>query len=532
MTNKPKQRNQQVLPPSGPARETLREKGQFWTPQWLAKIMAAWAVAERPATLFDPAVGPGTFFAAARDVGFSGNFAGFEVDDTILADSYKLGLNPAELHDTIIGDFIGQRISRSFPAIISNPPYIRHHRLSLEQKRELRQLSQHCLGFSLDGRVGLHIYFLLKCLDHLASDGRLAFLLPADVCEGVSSTALWKRLGEKFRIDAVLTFDKGTAPFPNVDTNAMVFLLSHRPPSRQVRWLRVIKPDSEAIMSALEETSSASNDSLTIQHRNLDELLATGLSRPKRATGATGTPLSAFAKVVRGIATGANEFFFLTAAQIQKYGLDRSYFKRAIGRTRDCTGNIVTREDLEKLDRAGRPTWLLNLGRESEQELPAPIRNYLKVGEQMGLPVRSLIETRKPWYRMEVRAVPSLLFAYLGRRDCRFILNRAGVLPLTGFLCVFPWDESKAYVEKLWRALNHEDTQANLVFVGKSYGGGALKVEPRQLDALEIPQHVLKEVGLPPIQSWSQVALLETPQPKPKKRIIASYARKRNGDNR
>jgi hypothetical protein len=58
-----------------------------------------------------------------------------------------------------------------------------------------------------------------------------------------------------------------------------------------------------------------------------------------------------------------------------------------------------------------------------------------------------------------------------------------------------------------------------LVFVGKSYGGGALKVEPRQLDALEIPQHVLKEVGLAPTQSWSQTALLESSQPKPKKRI-------------
>jgi adenine-specific DNA-methyltransferase len=519
MMNKPKQLSHQVLPSSGPAREALREKGQFWTPQWLAKIMAAWVVAERPSILFDPAVGPGTFFAAARDVGFSGNFAGFEVDDDVLAESYKLGLNPSELHDTIIGDFIGQKISHKYPAIISNPPYIRHHRLSAEQKKELRQLSKHCLGFSLDGRVGLHIYFLLKCLDHLAPDGRLAFLLPADVCEGVSSTVVWKRLGEKFRIDAVITFEKSAAPFPNVDTNAMVFLISHRQPSKQVRWLRVAKPDSEAITLALGETAAGDSDALTIQQRNLDELLTTGLSRPLRASGRMGTPLSAFAKVVRGIATGANEFFFLTAEQIQKYGLDKSYFKRAIGRTRDCPGDVVTREDLEKLDRAGRPTWLLNLGRESEQELPTAIRTYLKTGEQMGLPVRSLIETRKPWYRMEVRTVPGLLFAYLGRRDCRFILNRAGALPLTGFLCVFPWDESKTYVEKLWRALNHEDTQANLIFVGKSYGGGALKVEPRQLDALEIPQHVLKEVGLVPAQSWNQTALLESSQPKPKKRI-------------
>lgn len=512
----------QTLPASGPARETLRKKGQFWTPQWLAKIMAAWVVAERPATLFDPAVGPGTFFAAAREAGFTGDFTGFELDDAVLAESYKLGLSPSELRGTIVGDFISQRVVQSYPAIISNPPYIRHHRLSEEQKKELHQLAKHCLGFSLDGRVGLHIYFLLKCLDHLAPNGRLAFLLPADVCEGVSSTVVWKRLGEKYRIDAVLTFDKSAAPFPNVDTNAMLFLLSHRQPSKQVRWLRVVKPDSEAVLAALDGGTTDCGDALSIQHRKLDELLATGLSRPPRAHGSAGVPLSAFARVVRGIATGANEFFFLTAEQIRQHALEKSYFKRAIGRTRDCPSATVTREDLDKLDRAGRPTWLLSLGKESERDLPATIRNYLKIGERMGLPTRSLIETRKPWYRMEERTVPGLLFAYLGRRDCRFILNRAGAVPLTGFLCVFPWDESEAYVRKLWRALNHEDTQANLVFVGKSYGGGALKVEPRQLDDLEIPEHVLKEVGLAPVQAWNQMVLLEALQPDEKKRRAAT----------
>lgn len=517
--------NHQKLPAGGPAREALREKGQFWTPPWLAKTMAAWVIAARPTTLFDPAVGPGTFFAAAREVGFAGEFAGFELDDVVLAESYKLGLNPAELRGTTIGDFINQQIKCNYPAIISNPPYIRHHRLGAEQKKELRQLSKHCLGFSLDGRVGLHIYFLLKCLDHLAPNGRLAFLLPADVCEGVSSTVVWKRLGEKFRIDAVITFDKSAAPFPSVDTNAMVFLISNRQPSKQVRWLRVVKPDSEAITSALDESATRVRDALTIQHRNLDELLATGLSRPLRTKGSAGVPLSAFARVVRGIATGANEFFFLTAEQIRKHGLDKAYFKRAIGRTRDCPGDIVTREDLEKLDRAGRPTWMLSLGRESEQDLPATIRDYLKTGEQLGLPKRSLIETRKPWYRMEARPVPGLLFAYLGRRDCRFILNRSGAVPLTGFLCVFPWDESEAYVQKLWRALNHKDTQANLVFVGKSYGGGALKVEPRRLDALEIPQHVLNEVGLTPVESWSQAALLESPPPETRKHTAIQHER-------
>ena len=114
--------------------------------------------------------------------------------------------------------------------------------------------------------------------------------------------------------------------------------------------------------------------------------------------------------------------------------------------------------------------------------------------------------------------MPGLLFAYLGRRDCRFIENCAGVVPLTGFLCVYPWDTSKEYRVKLWRALNHPRTIANLPFVGKSYGGGAIKVEPRQLDSLEIPEEVLNEVGLKPVESFTQQALLDKQEGKSKKK--------------
>jgi adenine-specific DNA-methyltransferase len=503
------------MPSSGPGREALRVKGQFWTPPWLAKAMSAWVTSERPHLLFDPAVGPGTFFAAAREMGFKGGFAGFELDDAVLVDAYKLGLSPVELAGIQIGDFIRNQVEGHFPAIISNPPYIRHHRLSAQQKRELRQLALHCLGFPLDGRVGLHVYFLLKCLEHLAPNGRLAFLLPADVCEGVSSTIFWKRLAERYRIDAVITFDESAAPFPAVDTNAIVFMISSRPPVQNVLWARIRKPQTEAVLDALQKGTSAG---ALVHNRDLSELLATGMSRPPRLNGSHGVPLSAFARVMRGIATGANEFFFLTSDQIHQFGLDKRYFKRAIGRTRDCRKEKIVCDDIQALDKSGRPTWLLSIGREAKEELPTSLRDYIESGERLGLHEKSLIKTRRPWYRMEERSVPGLLFAYLGRRDCRFIENLAGVVPLTGFLCVYPWDNSNEYREKLWRALNHPKTIANLLFVGKSYGGGAIKVEPRKLDSLEIPQSVLAEVGLAPVAALSQLALLETPAPKSQKK--------------
>lgn len=506
----------QVLPATGPQREALRERGQFWTPFWLAKVMVGWVTESRPEMLFDPAVGPGTFLAAARAAGYIGSFAGYELHESSFTEGRRLGLSPNDFKDVVMGDFISARVDRVFPAIVSNPPYIRHHRLAEDRKAELRRIAERVLGFALDGRVGLHVYFLIKCLELLAPGGRLAFLLPADVCEGISSRALWNRICERFCLEAVLTFDESAAPFPAVDTNAMVFLISNTAPKERFKWLRVWERDGEAITRALRGLANGDADqpALTCVERELPEALVTGLSRPPRAASLQGVPLSHFARVMRGIATGANEFFFLTGQQIAELGLETRYFIRGIGRTRDCPGDVLRAATLAALEAQGRPTWLLNLDATPKERLPLPLRLYLEIGERQKLHERALIRSRRPWYRMERRTPPPILFAYLGRRDCRFILNEAGVVPLTGFLCVYPWDSRPVAVRQLWRALNHPATLQNLAFAGKSYGGGALKVEPRQLETLEIPAAVLDEVGLesPPVAT--ELMLLEAPTPK------------------
>jgi adenine-specific DNA-methyltransferase len=497
----------QKLPFAGSQREALRVKGQFWTPPWLAIVMTGWVTEHRPAVLFDPAVGPGTFFAAAREVGFAGELHGFELHPNAFADGWKVGLKSDDFHHVQIADFISTPLQEKFPAIVSNPPYIRHHRLSEARKQELKRLAQSHLGFSLDGRIGLHVFFLIKCLAHLAPGGRLAFLLPADVCEGISAAAFWNRTCQQYRLFAVITFADAAAPFPDVDTNAMVFLFSKERPQEYFLWLHVLERNSNAISAALDGKSPL--NAVSLYHRKLSEALATGLSRPPRSQNNSGLPLSHFAKVVRGIATGANDFFFLTREQLRMYNLPEKFFRRAIGRTRDCPNDRVTVADLNRLEAAGRATWLLNLDDEAREKLPTALQAYLDRGEEAGLPDRSLIKTRRPWYKMEKRTPPSILFAYLGRRDCRFILNEAGVVPLTGFLCVYPWDTTPDGTKKLWRALNHPDTLANLSFVAKSYGGGALKAEPRQLDQLEIPEAVLDVVGLHSPKPASQLALLD-----------------------
>jgi len=470
------------------ARESLREKGQFWTPPWVADAMVAYCLGGGARTLFDPAVGAGAFLVAAKSAGALGRsrlrLAGCEVDPSALDQARANGLTEADLRNVAIANFATADVGGPFDAIVANPPYVRHHRLNKAYKAKLRALSKRVLARPIDGRAGLHVYFLLRALDLLAPNGRLAFIVPADTVEGVFAPRLTEWIGGNFCIDAVVTFDRAATPFPGVDTNALILFISRRPPRRTLVWARCARSDDT--LAEFVRSGFRARRGITTTSRALSEALRTGLSR-EPASIPNGPVLGDFAAVRRGIATGANDFFFLTKDAARKARLPGSLLLPAIGRTRDVSGDAITPATLRELDAKSRPTLLFSpAGRSRTLQTPA-VRAYLRRGEHLGLPQRALIRTRNPWYKMEARSVPPFLFAYLGRRRARFIRNEAGVVPLTGFLCVYPHRTSPRELAHLWRILSDPRTVDNLRLVGKSYGAGAIKVEPRALERLPIP---------------------------------------------
>jgi methylase of polypeptide subunit release factors len=481
----------QKLPTEWNEREILRDKGQFWTPSWVAEAMVAY-VAENTDLVFDPATGRGAFYEALlklnkRDISFFGT----DIDPEVLADE----IYNKEKCFVEERDFIKNPPQRKFKAIVANPPYIRHHRIDEETKILLKQLSTSITGGTIDGRAGYHIYFLIQALNLVEKDGKLAFIMPADTCEGKFAKNLWKWISSTFCIEGVITFDEKATPFPNVDTNAIVFLIKNSKPQKTLHWVKANEAYSSDLLYLISSGFKKQKyETLEIVCRQLKEGIATGFSRPEQNHNGFKFHLNDFANVMRGIATGSNEFFFLTAQQVKELGIPKEFLKRAVGRTKDATESVLTMKDVDALEKENRPTYLLSIN--GQENYPKSVEDYLKKGVEMGLPSRSLIQQRKPWYKMEKRQIPPLLFAYLGRRNTRFIKNEAGVLPLTGFLCVYPIYNDKEYIDNLWQALNHPDTLENLKLVGKSYGSGAIKVEPGNLNILPIPEHIVTRFNL------------------------------------
>lgn len=480
----------QKLPTKKEDREKLRNKGQFWTPQWVAKAMMAY-VTKDTKTVFDPGTGRGAFFEVLKEIDSDHNihFYGIDIDNDVLTDTvYQDNRCRVELRD-----FIKNPPKNKFNAIIANPPYIRHHRLDKETKNFLRNLSEKITGHKIDGRAGYHVYFFIQALNLLNDNGRLAFIMPADICEGTFAKALWSWVSKDYAIEGVVIFANNATPFPNIDTNAIIFLIRKNRPKDSFFWVKVMQENSDELYNFISSDFKFGDyPSLTISIRKLKEGLATGFSRPEQLNNDYKYHLSDFARIMRGIATGANEFFFLTKRQVKELEIPSKYFNVAIGRTKDIKGDVINLEDVRKLEEIPRPTLLLSI-KETDLNLPPQLINYIEQGIKKGLPNRPLIKQRKPWYKMEKREVPPILFAYLGRRNSRFIRNEAGVIPLTGFLCVYPHKNDEKNVRKLLEILNHPETLNNLKLVGKSYGSGAIKVEPRSLERLPIPEHLIKQ---------------------------------------
>ncbi|MBI2266715.1 MAG: SAM-dependent DNA methyltransferase [Armatimonadetes bacterium] len=501
------------LPRAGLERETLRKKGQFWTPDWTADIMAAYVLQDKPPRLLDPALGEGVFFRAAKRYARLRDFDlalfGRDIDPEVIGQVRRSGLDDDDLRNVEIRDFVLDPPSKLFPAIIANPPYIRHHRLSQIQKELLREFARKTTGRHIDGRAGLHVYFLIRALQALAPEGRLAYIVSADICEGVFAHALWQWICSHYRLDAIIAFASEATPFPDVDTNALIFCIRNKTPDRDFDWVKCLDRDSKELTALVSGQRQKNYSGIQVHHRLLSEGLTTGLSRPPSYDSKHRYTLGDFASVMRGIVTGDNEFFFMTSARAKELGIPDTLTVKAVGRMRDVQGEYFDPDDVRRLDDMGRPTRLLNVNGVLFDRLPMRVQKYLEDGEARGLLNKTLIKTRKPWYRMEVRKIPPILFAYLGRRSARFIRNRAEVVPLTCLLCVYPKHSSSEFIEHLWNVLSNPETISNLKKVGKSYGGDAIKVEPRSLERLPLPDDLVRAEGLEKYAKAKQATLFE-----------------------
>jgi hypothetical protein len=216
------------------------------------------------------------------------------------------------------------------------------------------------------------------------------------------------------------------------------------------------------------------------QGMRVEEVELTASAKWSRPThkGRGGTPLSELARVRRGIATGNNSYFVLSEARRREFGLPLDELRPCASSPRAIAGLELL--DLDSLP-ANAPRWVLACWREDAEAEDSALGMYLRRGRELGVPSGYLASKRNPWYGLDRRQPPALLWPYFNRANLRFVRNRAAALPLNTWLGVEPHEDVDA--DTLWRVLNEPATLAAFSASRRSYAGMG-KLEPSELGAV------------------------------------------------
>lgn len=380
-------------------------------------------------------------------------------------------------------DFLRVRFGRPFDAVLANPPYVRHHELNYDD--ELLGEFDRLAGRRLSRMMNLYGLFMLRIASLLGPRGRAAIILPAEWLNADFGVPLKAFLLERNVLDGIVHFSHRVMIFPTALTTAAILLLRRgRAPCESIR------------LSRAEDAGSLSTKTLRDARRvRAEDLSPTRKWSPIIESDAplqtAHYRLGEVAACSRGIATGANDFFVLRLSKCRELRLSLRDVCPCISRARQIEGPRLTGQAMRRLIASDEPIYLLS----PRQMLSPAVQAYLGEGRRRGIDRRYLPSHRPVWFRPEERKPAPILIAVFARGDFRVVLNSAGALNLTAYHGIYPRNSTAAVVKSLHAYLCSPEGQRALSAQRRIYGGGLYKLEPRDVEAVELPEALWRKLS-------------------------------------
>lgn len=460
--------------------------GQVFTPRPVADWMARWACAGPPATILEPSLGRGVFIDALEDL-FAHHptsrwpaVEAFEIDGELVAD-FQARARRIQVHCRH-GDFLQATLDRTYDAVVANPPYVRRHDHAYDEAL-FREFDSAC-GIRLSRMTNMYGLFLIRIWQCLAPGGRAAVITPAEWLNADFGAPIKSYFLKQNAIDGIVHFAHASKVFQDAMTTAAITLLRRdRESDEPIRLAGVDAPD-ELDGSLLERSRQLSRGDLQPNRKWTPLFNRDSGTHAKPSCEAVGRKLSDVARCVRGIATGANDYFTLRESDRLRHGLEVLDLAPCVTKAPHVTGERFTDEDFACLRDADQRVYLLN----PRPDLSKAVESYLEEGRRQGVHLRYLPSHRPVWYRPEERPVAPIWVSVFARGRFKFVRNEARALSLTAFHAVYPKFNGDTGVSDLFDYLISDAAQAALVDHRRIYAEGLLKVEPRDVEAMPIPE--------------------------------------------
>lgn len=465
-----------------------KARGAFFTPPELASNIANWAIKSCGDAVLEPSCGEAEFLIAAyhalRARGAASEEASAQVEGCDLhSDSLrmadvrcsKLSFFP-RFH---VGDFFRFESEKLYDAVIGNPPYVRFQDIEPEQWLVIGEIMERH-GVEYSALSSIWAPFVIHAASFLKEGGRLGLVLPAELLTVNYAAPVRAFLMGEFASVSLVTFDERI--FPEVQEEVVVLLADgfQRGSAESIEWkqcssiedfnLGVSVRYSPESPSARWSAGLVSSDARSA----LDDLMGEEFCR-----------LDSWGKISLGSVTGNNSFFVLSDDDLHEWGLGKKdVVPLSPPGSRHLRKLALTNSDMKKHRRANKGVWLFYPGKHPSNEA----LEYISHGESIGVDRGYKCSKRSPWWIVPVTRIPDMMITYMNDFAPSFCANRARVRILNSVHGLYLNDDLKAEGSKfLPLATLNSATALASEMTGRAYGGGLLKIEPREAAALIVP---------------------------------------------
>jgi adenine-specific DNA-methyltransferase len=468
-----------------------KARGAFFTPGPLCQYVADWAVRAAGDDVLEPSCGEAAFLLAAgerldtlaRATGASrGRLDGVELHQSSASEAERLARAAGHEVQVQVSDFFLVTPTGTYDAVVGNPPYVRYQDFSGMARARSREAALRA-GVPLTGLASSWAAFTVHAALFLKTGGRLGLVLPAELLTVNYAAEVRRFLMERFaRVRLVLFTER---VFPGVLEEVVLLLAdgySQGPAAHcELRQVRTVADlGTPAGVTRLWKPPTADG-------KWTPSLMpASALAAYIAAESAGGfTTLHEWGETTLGMVTGNNRYFALPPARARELGLSPGeLLALSPPGSRHLRELTFTASAYDALSASGSATVLFRPpGKPS-----AAASAYIKAGERLKVDAAYKCRVRSPWWRVPLVKPADLLLTYMNADTPRICTNRKSAHHLNSVHGVYLRSGLRQLgMDLLPLASLNSMTLLGAETVGRAYGGGMLKLEPKEADLLPVP---------------------------------------------
>lgn len=454
------------------------------------------------ATVLDPTCGESVFLEAAgrelKELGASKarlrkQVVGVDLHETSVAESRRLlhaeGLDGSFRVANFFDLSTPDKLDAQLPyvdAVIGNPPFVRYQtHAGLERKRAQKTALEQ--GVSLSGLASSWAALVVHACGFLKPEGRLAMVLPAELLTTGYAEEIRLWLKRRFKVVHLVMFER--LQFDDALENVILVLARGSGGCRAFSLVPVEDATdlpNATLFGPMHLTFAPPDQGkwtdllLSVEQRQVYDRFVDTFCWP---LGRYGTP-------TLGTVTGANDFFCINETTRRRYAIAKRHLAPICPPgTKHLRGLGFTNKNWRTLRDEDESVWLVLPADDTSGADDEGLRRYLAEGVERGVDRAYKCRVRKLWQRPPIVPAPDLFFTYMSHRYPRLFTNAADVSFVNSMhglrLAADASDTAKSALPLL--VLNTA-TMLGAELHGRSYGGGILKMEPREAARLPVPR--------------------------------------------